>query len=229
MPRYVDPGHIPGAVFIPNCASVRIIWTLHNGKIASNVLHGSYTTAPPRTQAWINGLFTAVTTAFSASAHNASISTATTLSAVAVRDMAQTTPPGGWAEIRSNLPGVAGAEGGNPLPANVSYVVSLKSDRRGQAARGRVYLPGFTEDQNTIDGTADPDSGNAAVDFIGRIQGALSSNGLILAIAHPARQEYNSPVPPNTHHDARAAGTVTVNSILKLNDNWDSTRLRALR
>jgi len=229
MPRYVDPGHIPGPVFIPNCASVRLIWTLANQKQASNVLHGRYTTAPPRTQTWINGLYAAITAAFATSGLDDDISAAVTLNAVGVRDMAQTTPPGGWAEIRSNVDGVPGNAADDPLPANVSYVVSLKTDGRGQGARGRVYLTGFTEAANDDPGVCDDDVSTRCVQFITGVGAAMQSNGLTLAIAHPARAAYDSPVPPFTHHNARGADTVLVNNITKLNNIWDSTRLRSLR
>lgn len=228
MPRYVDPGHIPGAVFIPNCASVRLIWSLPNGKTANNVLHASYTSPPLRTQAYVNTLYTAITTATATTTHRSSLSPLCALQAVAVRDMAQTDPPGGWTETRSNLGAVNGTGTGDPLPPNVSYVVSLKTDRRGQASRGRVYLTGFTEAQNTPGGDCLNTTGDACVAFIGAVQTAMAGSGLTLAIAHPARNAYDSPTPPFTHHDARGAGTVVVNSILKLNDHWDSTRLRQL-
>lgn len=229
MARYNDPGHIPGAVFIPNCASVRLIWTLPNGKQANNVLHGRYSTAPARTQAYANSLFDAIVNAFINTNHNDAISSSVTLDAVGIRDMAQTTPPGGWTEIRSNRPASAGQDASHPLPANVSFVVSLKTDRRGQAARGRVYLPGFTEAANDEDGLCDNAVADRAVDFVEGVSAAMNSNGLVLCIAHPARAAYDSPVPPFTHHDARDATTVQVNSILKLNNVWDSTRLRAQR
>ena len=229
MPRTVDPGHIPGPVFIPLCASVRLIWSLPNGKTASNILHGSYATPPPRTQTWINGLYTAITTAAATTTHRSSLSPLCGLQAVAVRDMAQTTPPGGWTEIRSNLGAVNGTGTGDPLPPSISYVVSLKTDRRGQESRGRVYLTGFTEAQNTPGGDCLNTTGDACVAFIGAVSAAMTANALTLCIAHPARQAYDSPTPPFTHHDVRAAGTVTVNSILKLNDHWDSTRLRQIR
>jgi hypothetical protein len=229
MARYTDPGHIPGAVFIPNCASVRLIWELANGKQASNVMHGSYTSPPPRTMTWINGLFNAIGTAFAASNHQGNVSDAVRLVAVGVRDMAQTSPPGGWTEIRSDAAAVSGGNGTDPLPPNVSFVVSLKTDRRGQANRGRVYLPGFAENMNTPGGVCDDAASDNAVDFIRRVQTGMSSNGLTLCIAQPARAAYTSPVPPFTEHDQRPARTVQVNSVVKLNNVWDSTRLRSLR
>src|SRR5262245_52878658 len=183
MARYIDPGHIPGAVFISQCAAVRLIWTLGNGKVASNVLHASYTTPPPRTQAFSNTLMTGFSTAFTASALSNAIHTSCSLTAVGVRDMAQTTHPGGWAEIRSNLGAVAGVGTGDALPFNVSFVVSLKTDHRGQGMRGRVYLPGFNEVSNVAGGLCDDNVANAAVDFIGRLQTFMGNNGLTLALA----------------------------------------------
>lgn len=227
MARYVDPGHIPGPVFIPNCVSLRLIWQLPNGKTASNVLHASYTVQPARTQAFLNTIFTMVSTAFTASSHSNSLHTSCSLTAVGIRDMAQTTPAGGYGELLSNLAAVPGAGTGDPLPANVSFVVSLKTGGRGQANRGRVYLPGFTEATNGATGQISDAARNAAVDFLGRIDAGLTTNNLELAIAHPARQAYTGAT--GAQIPARSAGTVQVTGIVAPNLVWDSTRLRQLR
>lgn len=228
MPRFIDPGHIPGAVFIPGVAAVRLIWLLPNGKTASNVMHSSYTTPPARTQTFVNSIFTAVTSAFTGSSHSNSLATTVSLQAVGIRDMAQTSPPGGWAELKSNLAAVAGAGTGDPLPANVAFVISLGTDHRGQANRGRVYLPGFVEATNDASGQCISTARDAAVDFIGRIQTALTGLALPLCIAQPARAAYDSPTPPFTHHEARSAGHQPVISITAPGRTWDSTRLRTL-
>ena len=224
--QYDDPGHIPGAVFIPNCLQVRLIWRLHNQKEANNVLHFSYATAPPRTQTFANSIYTLVQTAWTGSGHVNSVAQLTSFQAVAVRDMAPTTPSGGYAEIRSNLAAMAGGTDVDPLPANVSFCVSLKTERRGQANRGRVYLCGFHEDTNDASGVPTDEAKNAAVDFIGRIDTAMQSLGYHLGVGQPARAAYDSPVPPHTHHEARAPGVVDVISIAAVDQVWDSTRLR---
>ena len=226
MAQYDDPGHIKGPVFIPNCLQVRLIWRLANQKEANNVLHFSYAADPPRTQTFANQIYSLVQTALTGSGHINSLAQVMSFQAVALRDMQPTNPPGGYAEIRSNLAALAGGTDTDPLPANVSFVVSLRTERRGQANRGRVYLTGFHEDTNDASGVPTDDAKNAAVDFIGRIDTAMQALGYHLGIGHAARAAYDSPVPPFTHHDARAPGVVDVISITAIDQVWDSTRLR---
>jgi len=226
--RTQDPGHIPGPVFIPGVAAIRLIWLLPNGKSASNILHGHYTSSPPNTQTAVNTLYTAVTTAFTASGLAAAVVGTAELTGVGVRDLAESSPGVGLGEIVSSLSAVTGSATGDALPANVSFVVSLKTGLSRQANRGRVYLPGFAESANQPGGVASDAAKNAAVDFIGRINStALPASGMSLVIAHPARAGYTGST--GTNHPARSAGFVTVTSILALNNVWDSTRLRSLR
>jgi hypothetical protein len=226
-----DPGHIFGPVFIPQCAAIRLVWTLINGKQATNVLHASYTTTPPNTQVFVNGLFTAISAHFTSSGLAAVVHTGVHLAFVGIRDMAEVPPAGsgvGHGEIVSNLAAVPGAApAGDPLPANISFVVSLKTGLARQANRGRVYLTGFTEGGNDTGGNATTAVSAACTSFVSGISSDLTTNALTLAIAHPARKAYDNalghPVP------ARNAGTVQVTNIVSLNNVWDSTRLRQLR
>jgi hypothetical protein len=50
-----------------------------------------------------------------------------------------------------------GGEASNPLPSNVSAIVSLKTGLRGRSFRGRAYWPGYTEAssvENTFNATS---------------------------------------------------------------------------
>jgi hypothetical protein len=228
LARYTDPGHIPGPVFIPSVAAIRLVWQLPNGKFAHNILHGRYVTAPTVDQAWINSLFSAITAALSSSGHNSSLHTLTLLAQVGYRNLAQQSPGVGYGEWLSSGTAAAGTATGDALPANVAFVVSLKTGLSLQANRGRVYLPGFAESANSATGTAGTGVGDKAVAFVQAVSAALGAAGrlLTLCIAHPARKEYESTT--GAIHPARPAGAVDVTSIVKLNDVWDSTRLRSL-
>lgn len=228
MTKAVDDGHIPGPVFIPNCAAIRLFWDLPNGKRATNVLHAQHTGSPPQTQTAVNALYTAVAAALTASGLAAALANTTELVGVGVRKMDNNGFGEGFAEMGSNLGATPGTGGTNALPANVSFVVTLRTGLSRQANRGRVYLPGFIEETNMAPGgIASDEAKNAAVDFIGRISNAFTSASMTLCIAHPARKSYTGST--GTSHPARSAGTVPVTSILALNNVWDSTRLRSLR
>lgn len=228
MAKAVDEGHIPGPIFIPNCAAVRLIWSLPNGKQANNVLHGSYTSFAITTQAQVNTLYTAIAAGFTSSGLAAAVVTTAELVAVGVRNLAQSGTAGvGFGEFVSNLGATAGTATGDALPANVSFVVSLKTGLSLQANRGRVYLTGYAESANQPGGIASDAAKNASVAFMGTTQSAMTAQGLTLCIAHPARAAYTGST--GTPHPARGAGTVQVTSILALNNVWDSTRLRSQR
>lgn len=228
MTKAVDEGHIPGPVFIPNCAAIRLLWDLPNGKRATNVLHATHTGSPPSTQTAVNALYTAISTALTSSGLAAALANTTDLVGVGVRNMADNGSGQGFSEATSNLGATPGTGGTNALPPNVSFVVTLRTGLSRQANRGRVYLPGFVEETNNAPGGIITDTAkNAAVDFIGRVSAALTAASMTLCIAHPARKSYQGDT--GTQHPARSAGTVTVTSILALNNIWDSTRLRSLR
>lgn len=228
MAKTNDPGHIPGPVFIPQVAAVRLIWTLPNGKTANNVLHGHYTTMTVVDQTTINNLYTAIATAFTSSGYAGQSATTFKLQAVGVRDLAQAGPGVGHGEIMSNLAATPGSGTGDALPANVSFVVSLKTGFSLQANRGRVYLTGYTETVNDPGGVANSAVAVDAVTFMNAVKTGMGSSGLVLTIAHPARAGYTSPT-TGVVHGARPAGDVLVTSIVALNNVWDSTRLRSLR
>src|SRR5262249_49479204 len=160
------------------------MWTLPNGKQANNILHQKYGT-PINTQAGVNSLFTSISTAFTSSGYAGLCSPPFKLFAVGYRepsDAGDRHPP---REIVSNLGATSATGTGDPLPINVSFVVTLKTGRSGQANRGRVYLTGFTEGQNDTNGNAIAAVGTDCVSFITSVSGALSSSGSTHVIAHP--------------------------------------------
>lgn len=228
MARYTDPGHIPGPVYIPAVVAVRLMWRLTNGKQANNILHASYVTPPVIDTAFVNALFTSLTTGAGPVALLALISSQVKLEAVGVRNMANSGTPGtGYGEVISSSTPVAGTDAASdPLPATVSAVVSLKTGFSGQANRGRIYFTGFTEASNTSAGKINGALNTALVGYVTAIDAAFDSRSLTFCIAHPARQAYTGSA--GAEHPARAAGNVAVTSWNTLNTEWDTTRLRKL-
>lgn len=229
-----DPGHIPGPVFIPSCAAVRLWWQLPNGKRAFNVLHGRYASPPIVTQAALNSFFTSIRALFTSSGLDDVLDVNTHLTNVGIRDMAQDTTggsggvPAGFSEVVSSNAGIAGAAvGGQPMPPQVALVVTLHTGNSGQANRGRVYLPGFNSIANGAGGAITDGARDAAQAFISGLDTLMDGIGLNICIAHPARQAYPGRGDPPVQHPARTAHTVLVTGILTLNNVWDTQRMRA--
>lgn len=229
MARYIDPGRIPGPVFINNCVALRLIWKLCNGKQASNILHARYATKPTFTTAYINDIDSDIKSALTSSGLLNNLDSSTQYLNTAIRDMQETSPGSGvgWSEWMSgNAEATGQAVAGQPVPPGVAFVVTLRTGNSGQANRGRVYLPGFNTNALQTGGTIPDAVKEDCRVFIEAIQDILAGVNLTLCIAHPARKAYESGDPP-VQHPARSAGTVTVGNIVCLNNVFDSQRLRA--
>jgi hypothetical protein len=205
-----------------------LIWTLPNGKRAYNILHASYGTKPLFSTAWINTLDTAFKSALTTTGLLNNLDSATKYENTGVRDMAETNPGSGvgWSEwTSSNAAATGAAVAGQALPPGAAFVVTLRSGFSRQANRGRVYLPGFNTNALTTGGTIPDDVKEDCEDFIEGLKSALSNVSLTLCIAHPARQAYTGST--GVEYAARAAGHVTVENIVALNNVFDSQRLRS--
>lgn len=223
-----DPGHIPGPVFIPNVVAVRLHWTLANLKVAYNVMHASYLTPPTFTQAQLNSMFDSIKGLYDSTGIDDDQDTQTFLTKLGLRDMRESPTPGsGFAEVVSNTGSVHGsATGGEPMPAQIALVVSLKTNLSRQANRGRVYIPGWNSGANEATGKAKDTVLVNAVEWITAIQTVLNANGLKLCIAQPARAAYTSDR-SGVSYPARPAGHQDVTQIVCLDKVWDTQRLRA--
>lgn len=231
MPRPImDNGRIPGPVFIDECFALRLYWELPNDKTAFNVLHASGAGPGTLSQAYVDALFTAVKTAFTGSAHDDDLDTETSLTAVGLRDMSESSSGSGvglseWKSSGAAASGSAVVAGQGPMPHQVAFCVSLKTGFSGQANRGRVFLPGYHMRADDGNGLIKEATANKGVAFIQAIADHLETLGLALCLAHPARKAYTGWA--GAEHPARDAGTVPVLNITKLNLQWDTQRLRA--
>jgi len=218
-----DPGHIAGPVVIPNTAQVRLFWLLGNGKIATNVLHGSYTAGFTPTVTMANNLQTAINAALTSSGMTPLLHTTTSLTGVGIRDIsaAHTT------EFVSTGAAGAGTGTGAALPPQTSFVVTLRTGTAGQGGRGRVYLPGYASIADTGNGVASGAVSTASQSFVGSVSSAMAGAGVLLTLclARPARAAYTGKT--GTAHAARPAGTLPITAIVAENNVWDTQRRRA--
>jgi hypothetical protein len=76
-----------------------------------------------------------------------------------------------------------GANAGDPLPANVALVITLRTALRGRAHRGRCYWGGFEESSNTTGGV--PTAGVVAnvATVWGQLLTNLVASGVSLVVA----------------------------------------------
>ena len=223
-----DLGKVKGAIFINNCAALRIVWSLPTGKTASNVLHFICTAMPVINQGFAESMLAAVVSSYAAGGLAPFQHTNTKITNVGIRDMSPI--PGsdsGHGELLSAGVGTGGsASASDPLPAGVAFCVSLRTARSGQANRGRVYIPGFVESANTASGLALDLAGNAAVGFINTLLQTMHARTppFDMAIAQPHRAAYTGRV--GAPHAERAATAEPVVTVLARNMVWDTQRRR---
>jgi len=114
---------------------------------------------------------------------------------------------------------VAGVSGGDPLPASLALVVSLRTGSRGPGARGRVYTGPHIESDN--DSTGSPSSAlvsTLALQWTAHLA-ALVGTGVSLVVVS-AWQVVGGVLVPRSPAVARDVTSVSVDS------RWDTQRRR---
>lgn len=221
-----DLGHIPGPVIIPNACRVRINWTLDNGKVAHNILYAQWTGTPALSPTLADSVKTQLTTGATWTALAGQLSPVVALSSVTLTDCRAAV---GTDQTSISAPS-PGTGTGNPLPAEVAGVITLKTANRGPSGRGRIYVTGFPAAASV--GTAGVMSAAlvtaltnwATTNLMAGIQSAIGQ----LVLGLPARAAYTSAITGRAF-PARAATTVPVTSALSRDNHWDSQRRRGLK
>lgn len=220
------------ALRVDNAGLLTLTW-FNATTVFKNVLGVNVPAGKVIDQTVANALDTAIKGGFTSSALISKISPTVSLSSVGIRDIRTTNN----AEFIGSGAAVAGTGTGDPLPLQNATVVTLRTARAGRSFRGRVYLSGFTETENTTSGAVNSASNVAAVAFITSIQTALSNNGMNLAIVSRPAEKVTTTV-ETTHADGttstivhttgpRAGGTQNVTLIQSRNAIWDTQRKRA--
>lgn len=216
-----DAGRIPGPIIIPNGIEVDLVWNIEPSKQVKNVLHGTvaggFTPTAPIAQA----VYAAIIASAAWTAYKVYVNAGCSLQGVNLRDLRSANNP----LISSTGAATAGTGAGLALPAGVSAVVKLSTAGAGRANRGRVYLPGLDSGvMNTNTGQFLAAFQTAANNFVAAVQTALAGQGITLALANPARQQYTGR--KGAVHTARNAAMVTVTSMAMRNLQPYSQRRR---
>lgn len=200
-------------LIVPNAAQMRLIWALGGQLYALNVLGVVNSGSVAITQALANTLGTAIKAAFTSSGHGGEVNDQVTLANVGIRDIRTANT----AEFLDTGGAVAGTAPTGLLPPGVAFVVTLRTALAGRSFRGRVYLCGYDEGQNSAAGV---NAGvSTSVAFVVAIQSALVASSLNLGVIHRPTE---APLAPT-------AGFITpVTSIVARDNVWDSQRRRAV-
>jgi hypothetical protein len=191
---------------IANGMLVRLIWTRSGSAYAINVVGALNASAVAVNQALADSLGSAVKSAFTSSGFAARVSSTVSLSQVGIRNIAQANQ----AEFLDAGAAVPGTAAGAILPPQIALVLTLRTALAGASFRGRVYLPGWTEDSNNTSGACDSAPGGNARDFVIAIASALTAAGLQMAVLSRSR----------------LVGT-PITSVVLRDFAWDTVRKRA--
>jgi len=93
------------------------------------------------------------------------------------------TPLDGTSATTRNTHVIAGADGGDPLPASVALVVTLRTALRGRSHQGRVYTGPYTEAGNTAGAPTALLVGDVAAQWSWLVATGLPGSGLTLVVA----------------------------------------------
>jgi hypothetical protein len=218
-----DPGYDRADHVIPNCVQVVLNWSLEDGRLAHNVLHGrvsgSFTPTAPVAQAIFSGLSTSVPF----TTWNTVLAPTTSFTGVSLRDLRVANQP----LVTSTGAAVVGTGAGESLPNEMAAVVTLRTNLAGRSARGRIYTMGYTAVALAPGNVIAPGPVASLGNWAATIAGVFSSNGLTFCLGLPHRLAYVSVA--GTPHAERLATTVDVTSTVVRDNHWDSQRRRGLK
>jgi hypothetical protein len=187
---------------VPDAGQLRLLWSV-NGQLAVNVLAAHITGPVTFNQALADTLGSAIKAAFTANlATHMGINTS--LVRVGIRDVRSI----GQAEFKDGGAAVAGTAVGDNMPSEVCAVITLRTAGAGKSFRGRVYLSGWAESENTATGLQAATVGTSGVAFIGAINTALLGSSMELAVM--TRPQEKVVLTETTTH---ADGTDTVRTL----------------
>lgn len=217
---------------VPNAVQIRLMYGIANNG-AFNVIHARKLGATVITQALTNLIGSGIKAAWSARIAPLA-PTLNGLIRVGVRDLSTANQP----EYLDTGAVVGGTSVADALPANVASVVTLRTALTGKSKRGRVYIGGFAEDQNTSSGVAADAAATAAVAFLQDVSTALQAQQLTLGVLSRPAYSYTDNrtwtfIDGSQETDvigrgnARPGGIEDVTLIQSRNANWESQRRRS--
>jgi hypothetical protein len=197
-------------VVIEGTYSITITWALAGTDWAVNQLHALIPSADSVDAALAAAWASDIEAAHVASGLQALQPTSVSLSRVDVRDLREPALPAYSAPMTS-----AGTSEAELLPRGTALVVTKRTNRAGPSYRGRIYIPGFSEEANETGGRATSAASAAALAFVEGLQDAATARGHTLAVASLYKAGSFDP----------SANPITQ---LEVRDNiWDGIRGRA--
>lgn len=215
-----SPGYVRGPLVIPNTVQMRLLWTLPNGRAATNVLHASVADDVHPSLALANALFDGIAALAELTTYAGYLSSDTSLMHVDLRDL-RSEHLGLYESEGSPVPGTSADPA---LPEEVAFVISLRTGLTGAAHRGRIYLPGMAS--NALDSAGHADAGfvAAALAFVQAMNAVMIINALELGVGHRGHASYTNRLGDTV--PAEAAGTDPVITIAARDNVFDSQRRR---
>jgi hypothetical protein len=210
-------GNLP----LANGVQCKLTWTWQGNPHALNILHFAGPLGNTIDQTIANTIDGSIKSALTSSGLLADLATGYALQNVSTRSMTNNSDP--W-YVGAGAP-VAGSSIENPLPAAVSFVVTLRTGLRGRSYQGRVYLAGFSEGANdTLGGITALASGHATA-FIDGIRVGMVTGTPSLTMGVVSRF---TTIPPATTAIERNPPVInSVTGIVAMDLRWDTQRRRA--
>lgn len=223
---------MPGPpLVIPNTIQVRLLWAL-SGQLGVNVLHGTVG-ALAVTQGLAETVGAAIKSSFS-STLAAHFNSSNALVRVGLRDLRNPN----MTEFLDTGALIGGSHVADALPTQNAACITLRTASSGKSFRGRVYISGFTEDDNDVNGLTASAGNIAAANFLIAVQANLLTNGITLAVAsRPAEEKIltettnhvdgTTTVRTLSHQTAKSGQSTRVTAIVVRDANWQSQRRRS--
>ena len=216
---------------INNAVQLRISAVVSNTTAMTNIIGAIKTGTLTVDQALANTLATGVASAWITNM-GPRCPSSTILFVLGVRDLSSPS----LTEFVAPTTGAGGTAVADDLPGGDSCVVTLRTALSGHRYRGRVYVGGFSELENTAGGAISTAAQTGAAGFISAIDTLLQAHTMRLAvISRPAYAQsftktWTNPdgtVQTETHTRPARPGAVTqVTSVAVRNSIWDSQRHR---
>lgn len=204
---------MPTPLVVPQAGLLTLRWGLSGTLSWLNVLGIINAGNVPFTQTLANAIDSGVKAALSSTSFTAHLAPRTTLMSCSIRDIRSPNLPE-LVGVGAAVPGTAAVD--EVLPLQVALCITLRTALAGRRFRGRVYLSGYSENQNAASGTAI--ATGAAVAFVTAIKTTLTSNSLDLAVV--SRPQPLLPVP-------WVGQASVVTAVVARDSVWDTQRRRA--
>lgn len=217
---------------IANCVQVRLLWVV-GGQLAVNVLNSSAASGVVVNQALADTLGSAIKTTWTTNLAPRMVA-GTSLVRVAVRDMRVPNST----EFLDGGAAVVGTGVGDALPPNVAACITFRTAQSGKSFRGRAYIGGFSEAENTVGGLISTAASTGALNFFNGVKNNMTASNLTFAVA--SRPSEKVVVTRTTFHNdgttstktlstttAKSGGVSAIIGLQSRDANWETQRRRS--